>query len=119
MDELGISQAQVSLLPAAFLLSKGVCALPAGEVLHRHGPHRCILWGTAALYTQATRYWHFVVLHACFGVCYPFGSLAANLCLCNAICPSGAKASAISLVVTAFSVGIVPSPRCNHLDSNH
>ena len=75
MDELGVSQAQVSLLPAVFLMTKGVCALPAGEALHRHGPHRCLLWGTAALvlataaYTQASRYWHFVVLHACFGVC--------------------------------------------------
>ena len=75
MDELGVSQAQVSLLPAVFLMTKGVCALPAGEALHRHGPHRCLLWGTAALvlataaYTQASRYWHFVLLHACFGVC--------------------------------------------------
>jgi hypothetical protein len=122
MDELGISQAQVSLLPAAFLLTKGVCALPAGEALHRHGPHRCILWGTAALvlataaYTQATRYWHFVALHACFGVCYSVGSLAANLCLCNLICPSGAKASAIGIVVTAFSVaGVAWPPLLAHL----
>lgn len=122
MDELGISQAQVSLLPAAFLLTKGVCALPAGEALHRHGPHRCILWGTAALvlataaYTQASRYWHFVVLHACFGVCYSVGSLAANLCLCNLICPSTAKASAIGLVVTAFSVaGVAWPPLIAHL----
>ena len=75
LASLGVSQAQVSLLPAVFLMTKGVCALPAGEALHRHGPHRCILWGTAALvlataaYTQASRYWHFVVLHACFGVC--------------------------------------------------
>ena len=59
MDELGVSQGEVSLFPAVFLLTKGVCALPAGEVLHRCGPHGCILWGTAALvlataaYTQA------------------------------------------------------------------
>ena len=122
MDELGISQAQVSLLPAAFLLTKGVCALPAGEALHRHGPHRCILLGTAALvlataaYTQASRYWHFVALHACFGVCYSVGSLAANLCLCNLICPSTAKASAIGIVVTAFSVaGVAWPPLLAHL----
>ena len=42
------------------------------------------------------------------GVCYSFGSLAANLCLCNAICPEGSKASAIGLVVTAFSVASYP-----------
>ena len=43
-------------------------------------------------------------------MCYSFGSLAANLCLCNLICPRGAKASAIGIVVTAFSVAGVAWP---------
>ena len=123
MDELGASQAQVSLFPAVFLLSKGVFALPAGEVLHRCGPHRCLVWGTAALvvataaYTQAYAYWHFLALHVAFGICYSFGGLAANLCLCNVICPEAGKATAIGLLVTAFSMaGVAWPPLCAALE---
>ena len=119
MDEIGASQAQVSLFPAVFLLSKGVCALPAGELLHRCGARRCILWGVLSLvlataaYSCAEEYWHFLALHAIFGICYSFGGLGAYLCLCNEACPDHVKSTAIGLTITAFSMaGVLWPPMC-------
>ena len=122
MDEIGASQAQVSLFPAVFLLSKGVCALPAGELLHRCGARRCILWGVLSLvvataaYSCAEHYWHFMALHAIFGICYSFGGLGAYLCLCNEACPDHVKSTAIGLTITAFSMaGVLWPPVCASL----
>ena len=114
-DELNLSKAQLSSLPATFLLTKGVCALPCGEALHRFGCRPCIVCGCVGLglagaaYTMAASLRSLIILHAAYGLLFSLSGLAPLILFVNSWFERD-KSAAIGFLVSGFSIAGVVWP---------
>lgn len=118
-DDLGVSAADVSLLPTANAFTQVVLAMPAGAVLHRIGVSRCVAIGATTFSLAATGCAFAGSLQALLGLQLAFG-VAACLSgpgpltlLVNSWFDASGKAFAVGVLFTAFGVaGVLWPPLC-------
>lgn len=121
-----LGPALLGWLPSLFLLTKGVFAMPAGALLHRLGPRRCIVAGNllltlfGSLYPAVGAWWALLLLHAGFGISYCLAGLVPLIVHANGWFGAAEKASAIGLLLTGFAAaGILWPPLTAALAVRH
>jgi len=117
MTEFNATQYDISFLPSAFELGKGVFTLPAGFMVDRFGPSRCIQAGTLIItsvsmcYPFAWNLWLLGMLHGIYGVAFDLSGLPSVIVFATTWFDRQ-RASSIGICVTAFSLAGVAFPPC-------